>query len=214
MIQSLDHPNIIKAVEHFESKKNEYIVYEYHPTDLAKVINTATAQKLKIADIKSFSKQIFTCLEYLHDRNILHRDIKPENFLIDSRSSDNENLILCDFDLAKKFENLQGKKCKNVCTVYYKPPEVLVGSQYYDETIDIWGAGCVIAEMLLGKPLFESKNEIGVLNKIFEMLGSPNVINKFKKEEEKKFNLKFYIYIYFYFLIFLRIFITKSLFPL
>ena len=148
-------------------------MYEYSPTDLAKLIKSEKA--LKISEIKSFAKQIFTCLAYLHERNIIHRDIKPENFLIDD--SEIKNLILCDFDLAKKFENFKEKKCKNVCTVYYKPPEVLVGSQFYDESIDIWGAGCVIAEMLLGKPLLESRNEIGVLNKIFDMLGSPNVNN-------------------------------------
>lgn len=165
----MNHPNIIKGLEHFESEKNEYIVYEYFQTDLAKLIK---AQKPNISELKFFSKQIFNSLAYLHEKNIIHRDVKPENFLI---NEENKNLILCDFDLAKKFENLKEKKCKNVCTVYYKPPEVLVGSQYYDESIDVWAAGCVIAEMLLGKPLFENKNEIGVLNKILEMLGSPNV---------------------------------------
>lgn len=162
-------------MEHFESEKNEYIAYEFFPTDLAKLIKNQQEkqqQQLKISEINFFCKQIFTCLAYLHERNIIHRDIKPDNFLI---CGENKNLILCDFDLAKKFENLKEKKCKNVCTIYYKPPEVLVGSQFYDETIDVWGAGCVIAEMLLGKPLFESRNEIGILNKIFEMLGSPNV---------------------------------------
>jgi len=169
LIQSLNHPNIIKASEHFESQKNEYIVYEYFQTDLAKLIKN---RKPQVSEIKCFTKQIFSALVYLHERNIIHRDVKPDNFLIE----ENKNLILCDFDLAKIFENLKEKKCKNVCTVYYKPPEVLVGSQYYDETIDVWAAGCVIAEMLLGKPLFECRNEIGVLNKIFELIGSPNVI--------------------------------------
>jgi len=165
----LDHPNVIKAIEYFESDKNQYIAFEYFPNDLNKIIKN---NKLSMQEIKLIAKQIFSAVEYLHERNIIHRDIKPDNIILD----ENNKVILCDFDLAKRFENLKNdKKCKNVCTVYYKPPEILVGSQFYDETIDIWGIGCIIVEMILKKPLFESRNEIGVLYKIFDLLGSPNV---------------------------------------
>jgi len=168
LIQSLDHPNIIKAIEYFEFKRNEYIVFDYFSTDLAKVLKR---EKLKISEIKLLSKQIFSSLEYLHNKKIIHRDLKPDNIIID----ENYKAILCDFDLARKFQNLDEKKCKNVCTVYYKPPEILMGWQFYDESIDIWGVGCIIAEMILQKPLFEHKNDILVLYNIFDMLGMPNV---------------------------------------
>jgi serine/threonine protein kinase len=127
---------------------------------------------LNYIEIKNYSKQIFEALAYLHQNKIIHRDIKPENFLI----GENENIILCDFDLARYYENISQIKTKNPCTIYYKSPEILVGCRNYDDKIDIWGAGCIIYEMIMKKPLFEIKTEIGVLGKIFQILGSPNVI--------------------------------------
>lgn len=169
---SLSHPNIIKPIEYFVWKSNHYIVYDYCNLDLANVIQN---NKLQVWEIKHFAKEIFKALKYLHENNIIHRDIKPDNIIVHKNGEKYEKTILCDFDLAKKFEDKNEKKMKNVCTLYYKPPEILMGSQIYDETIDIWGAGCIIAEMILQKPLFDSRTEIGVLGKIIELLGSPNV---------------------------------------
>jgi serine/threonine protein kinase len=130
---------------------------------------------LNYQEIKSYSKQIFEALAYLHGNKIIHRDIKPENFLI----GENGDIVLCDFDLARYYKDKSEIKTKNPCTLYYKPPEILVGCRNYDDKIDIWGAGCIIYEMIMKKPLFDTKTEIGVLCKIFEILGSPNVRNKF-----------------------------------
>lgn len=167
-IKNLNHSNIIKAIEYLEWKKNKYIVYDYHPNDLTKLIKN---KNLNWEEIKIYAKQIFEALNYLHKKKIIHRDIKPDNFLID----ENDKIILCDFDLARNFENKSQIKTKNTCTSYYKPPEILVGSTTYDEKIDIWGAGCVIYEMIMKKPLFEIQSEFGILFKVIEIVGSPNV---------------------------------------
>ena len=121
--------------------------------------------------MKKILKQIFESLNYLHEQNIIHRDIKPENFIADS----NKNIFLCDFDLAKIIEDYNLPKTKGVSTLYYKAPEILLGSIHYDNKIDIWGVGCIICEMILQNPIFESRQEIGVLFKIFDLIGYPNV---------------------------------------
>ena len=119
-------------------------------------------------------RQILEALEYLADRRIIHRDIKPSNILI----SGNHCIKIADFGLARSATQADGREGKidmtnNVVTMWYKAPELLLGSQRYSYAIDVWSVGCVLAELLLLRPLFPGKTEVEQLDCIFRTLGSP-----------------------------------------
>lgn len=122
--------------------------------------------------------QILTGLKYMHDKKLMHRDLKPGNLLISS-----DGIIkYSDFGLARYYdkEELKDKDnelaqlTRNVCTRYYRPPEVLYGTYEYDFNVDLWSAGCIMGEMALGEVLFKGENEIDQLTKIFSICGNAN----------------------------------------
>ena len=109
-------------------------------------------------------------LYYCNINRIIHRDLKPQNLLI----TNDLKLKLCDFGLSRMFSLPMGKMTHEIITLWYRPPEVLLGIENYTTKVDSWSIGCIMAEMLLGKPLFFGDCEIGQLFKIFEIMGTPN----------------------------------------
>ena len=100
----------------------------------------------------------------------MHRDIKPQNLLIDPSC---HILKLCDFGSAKKTDEEKKKSVAYITSRYYRAPELMFGSQLYDETIDLWSAGCVIAELFLGEPIFKGEMAHSQLIEIIKKIGSP-----------------------------------------
>ena len=99
---------------------------------------------------RCYMKQLLTGLYYCHRNNILHRDIKGSNLLIDN----NGILKLADFGLARSCATENAKTLTNrVITLWYRPPELLLGTQSYGPAVDMWSAGCIFAELLHGKPI-------------------------------------------------------------
>lgn len=105
--------------------------------------------------IKAFCFQLLKGIQHCHQKKILHRDLKPQNLLI----SENQILKIADFGLARSSGIPTKAYTHEVVTLWYRPPDVLLGSQKYSDTIDIWSVGCIFAEMINNRPLFPGNNQ-------------------------------------------------------
>jgi serine/threonine protein kinase len=143
------------------------MIFEYSDFDLRKLL---MMRKLTEAECLNYLRQILSGLLMCHSNRIIHRDLKPQNILIDDRG----NVKIADFGLARGFTVPFPELTHEVVTLWYRAPEILLGQASYTPSVDIWSVGCIYAEMLMGKPLFEGECEIGQLFKIFRVLGTPN----------------------------------------
>uniref|UniRef100_A0A8C0W0Q2 mitogen-activated protein kinase n=1 Tax=Castor canadensis TaxID=51338 RepID=A0A8C0W0Q2_CASCN len=138
--------------------------------DLHKII--VSPQPLSSDHVKVFLYQILRGLKYLHSAGILHRDIKPGNLLVNS----NCVLKICDFGLARVEELDESRHMtQEVVTQYYRAPEILMGSRHYSNAIDIWSVGCIFAELLGRRILFQAQSPIQQLDLITDLLGTPSL---------------------------------------
>ncbi|PAV74256.1 hypothetical protein WR25_01982 [Diploscapter pachys] len=146
-----------------------YVLTELMQSDLHKII--VSPQPLTIDHVKVFVYQILRGLKYLHSANILHRDIKPGNLLVNS----NCILKICDFGLARIWDQRDRQNMTHeVVTQYYRAPELLMGARRYTAAVDIWSVGCIFAELLQRKILFQAQGPVEQLQMIIDMLGSPS----------------------------------------
>ena len=122
--------------------------------------------------IKLYAYQMFRALAYIHSLNICHRDIKPQNFLVYPNT---HCLKLCDFGSAKEIKRDTKNNVSYICARYYRAPELIFGSTQYDQSIDIWSAGCVLAEIILGQPLFLGDSSTDQLVEIIKIIGTPSI---------------------------------------
>jgi cyclin-dependent kinase len=125
---------------------------------------------LQVAVVKSFLFQLITGVAYCHHHRVLHRDLKPQNLLI-NREGD---LKLADFGLARAFGIPVRSYTHEVVTLWYRAPDVLLGSRKYSTPVDIWSIGCIFAEMMNGTPLFKGTSEDTQVDTVFRCLGTPN----------------------------------------
>ncbi|KAL5724440.1 hypothetical protein ACHQM5_007706 [Ranunculus cassubicifolius] len=170
VLRRLDHPNVIKLQGLVTSRMSSslYLVFEYMEHDLAGLVGSA--YKFTQPQVKCYMKQLLSGLEHCHKRGVLHRDIKGSNLLVD-----NEGVLkIADFGLASFYDPDQRHPMTNrVVTLWYRPPELLLGATYYDVAVDLWSAGCILAELLAGKPILPGRTEVEQLHKIFKLCGSP-----------------------------------------
>ncbi|OIT19223.1 putative serinethreonine-protein kinase, partial [Nicotiana attenuata] len=171
ILQKLDHPNIIK-LEGLATSRMQYslyIVFEYMQSDLTSIISRPD-MRLSEAQIKCYMQQLLAGLQHCHERGILHRDIKGSNLLIDK----NGMLKIADFGLANYFNPEEKRSLTSrVVTLWYRAPELLLGATDYGIGIDLWSAGCLMAEMFAGRPILPGRTEVEQLHKIFKLCGTP-----------------------------------------
>lgn len=172
VLRKLDHPNVMKLEGLVTSRVSGslYLVFEYMEHDLA---GLAASPKIKFTEpqIKCYMQQLLRGLEHCHSRGILHRDIKGSNLLID----DNGVLKIGDFGLANFFQHDQKQPLTSrVVTLWYRAPELLLGATEYGVAIDLWSAGCILAELFAGKPIMPGRTEVEQMHKIFKFCGSPS----------------------------------------
>ena len=168
LLQELQHPNVIGLVDVFGHKSNVSLVFDYMDTDLEVVIQDPSIL-LTAAHIKAYSVMALQGLEYLHTHWILHRDLKPNNLLI----SDEGVLKITDFGLAKAFGSPNRVLTHQVVTRWYRCPELLFGARLYGTGVDVWAVGCIMAELLLRVPFLQGDTDLGQLNEIFRVCGTP-----------------------------------------
>ncbi|KAK4283554.1 hypothetical protein QN277_000494 [Acacia crassicarpa] len=172
ILRRLDHPNVVKLEGLVTSRMScsLYLVFQYMEHDLA---GLATSPSIKFTEpqVKCYMKQLFSGLEHCHNRRVLHRDIKGSNLLID-----NEGILkIADFGLASFFDpDHKHPMTSRVVTLWYRPPELLLGATDYGVGVDLWSAGCILAELLAGKPILPGRTEVEQLHKIFKLCGSPS----------------------------------------
>ncbi|XP_039123548.1 cyclin-dependent kinase G1-like [Dioscorea cayenensis subsp. rotundata] len=133
---------------------------------------------LNEAKVKKLMLQLLLGVAYLHSHGILHRDLKPGNLLL-TGAGDMQQLKICDFGLGKRFQYLYYEEgteydllSQTVVTQWYRSPELLLGDEKYTAAIDVWSVGCIMAEMVTGKPLFPANSKIDQLDMIFMVMGT------------------------------------------
>ncbi|KAL8475752.1 hypothetical protein ACS0TY_028422 [Phlomoides rotata] len=172
ILRKLNHPNIMKLEGIITSRLSctVYLVFEYMEHDLAGLLSCPQV-KFTDSQIKCLMKQLLSGLGHCHSRGIMHRDIKCSNILVN-----NEGVLkIADFGLAYFTKPKdQQPLTSRVVTLWYRPPELLLGSTSYCETVDLWSAGCVFAELFIGRPILKGRNEVEQLHKIFKLCGSPS----------------------------------------
>ncbi|KAK7092589.1 cyclin-dependent kinase 2-like [Littorina saxatilis] len=170
LLKELDHDNVVKLLDVIHYEKKLYLVFEYLDRDLKKYMDNAPPEGIPSDLIKSYMYQLFCGISYCHIHRVLHRDLKPQNLLIDSKG----NIKLADFGLARAFGMPVRTYTHEVVTLWYRAPEILLGSRYYSTPVDIWSLGCIFVEMLTRRALFPGDSEIDQLFRIFRTLGTPD----------------------------------------
>ncbi|KAL5995981.1 hypothetical protein ACLOJK_026054 [Asimina triloba] len=172
ILRRLDHPNVVKLEGLVTSRMScsLYLVFEYMEHDLAGLAASPTI-KFTEPQVKCYMHQLLSGLEHCHNQHVLHRDIKGSNLLLDN----NGLLKIADFGLASFFDpDHKQPMTSRVVTLWYRPPELLLGATDYSVGVDLWSAGCILAELLAGKPIMPGRTEVEQLHKIFKLCGSPS----------------------------------------
>ncbi|XP_067637279.1 extracellular signal-regulated kinase 7 [Eurosta solidaginis] len=175
-----NHPNVIRLLTVFRATNNLdiYLIFEYMESDLHNIIKKGTI--LKDIHKRYVMYQLINAIKYIHSGNVIHRDLKPSNVLIDSKC----RCKLADFGLARSVSNrpMRGNSdvgsdsiigpilTDYVATRWYRAPEILVASKRYTKGIDMWSLGCILGEMIRGKPLFQGSSTINQIEKIVTAL--------------------------------------------
>jgi len=180
LLRFFRHENIIAIRDmtkprDFDSFAEVYLIQELMETDMHRVIRT---QELSDDHCQYFIYQTLRALKCMHSANVLHRDLKPSNLLLNA----NCDLKVCDFGLARtaKFENEDGTgnagfMTEYVATRWYRAPEIMLTFKEYTKAIDVWSVGCILAEMISGRPLFPGRDYHHQLTLILDVLGTPTM---------------------------------------
>jgi cyclin-dependent kinase 8/11 len=182
----LSHENVIKLIEIILEDKCIFMVFEYAEHDLLQIIHHHTQQPrhpIQPSMVRSIMFQLLNGCQYLHTNWVLHRDLKPANIMVTSQGE----VRIGDLGLARRFEKplhslFSGDKV--VVTIWYRAPELILGSHHYTPAIDLWAVGCIFAELLSLRPIFkgeeakmDSKKTVpfqrNQMQKIIDIVGLP-----------------------------------------
>lgn len=180
ILRQLNHPSIVNLMEVVTDKSDAldfrkdkgafYLVFEYMDHDLMGLLESGLVD-FKPGHIASFMKQLLEGLSYCHRKNFLHRDIKCSNILMNNQGQ----IKLADFGLARYYnaEDKDRPYTNKVITLWYRPPELLLGEERYGPAIDVWSCGCILGELFTKEPLFKASQEMQQLDIISQVCGTP-----------------------------------------
>jgi serine/threonine protein kinase len=188
LLKSLsDEPYFVKILDVIKDDSHKdkliYCIFEYCSSTLAKFF-FKQSKPIPLETIQRMMNQLLTAVDTMHGRLILHRDIKPDNILLDKDG----NIKIADFGLAKKASFMQRRKSNTIVSLWYRAPEIVLGSEDYLLGVDIWSIGCIFAEFFTLKPVFQVRNETEALERAFKILGSPTESNSGHLFKLKKYN--------------------------
>ncbi|KAI8807081.1 kinase-like domain-containing protein [Cladochytrium replicatum] len=169
LLKELKHPNIVRLYDVIHTEKKLTLVFEYMDSDLKKFVD-GVGGDVDVPTIKHLMFQLLRGIAFCHEHRVLHRDLKPQNLLINKKLE----LKLGDFGLARAYGIPVRSYSHEVVTLWYRAPDVLMGSRQYSTSIDLWSAGCILAEMATGRPLFPGSSVKNQLLSIFKILGTPD----------------------------------------
>merc|ERR1711894_176726 len=185
MLKHMKHENIIGLLYVFtpsadlQNFNDVYLVTHLMGADLNNIVKT---QKLSDEHVQFLVYQMFRGLKYVHSAGIIHRDLKPSNIAV----NEDCELKILDFGLARhECDEMTGY----VATRWYRAPEIMLNWMHYNQTVDLWSVGCIMAEMLTGKTLFPGTDHIDQLTRILTLCGTPNedTLNKITSEEARNY---------------------------
>ncbi|XP_076891397.1 shaggy-related protein kinase eta-like isoform X2 [Bidens hawaiensis] len=178
LMRLMDHPNIVSLKHCFFSTTSTddvflKLVMDYVPETVYGVLENyknVLHSSMPLIYVKLYTYQIFRGLAYMHTvAGVCHRDLKPQNVLVNPLT---HQVKICDFGSAKML--VAGEQnISYICSRFYRAPELIFGATEYTTSIDIWSAGCILAELLLGQPLFPGENAVDQLVEIIKVLGTP-----------------------------------------
>ena len=177
IMKDLSHMNIVTLKHAFYTngeKPDELflnVVMEYLSDTVYRMMKYYTKTKASVPSVivKLYTYQIARGLIYLHESGVCHRDIKPQNLLVDAHT---HTVKICDFGSAKRLVSGEANVAY-ICSRYYRAPELIFGSTDYTNVIDVWSLGCVMAELILGQPVFPGESGVDQLVEIIKILGTP-----------------------------------------
>ncbi|ULU00619.1 hypothetical protein L3Y34_001223 [Caenorhabditis briggsae] len=180
ILRQLHHKNIVRLMdividditlnELKQTRANFYLVFEYVDHDLIGLLESKELVDFSKEQICSLFKQLLEGLAYIHATGFLHRDIKCSNILVNNKGE----LKIADLGLARLWQKESRLYTNNVITLWYRPPELLLGDERYGTAVDVWSAGCMLGELFTRKPLFNGSDPFGQLDLISKVCGSPS----------------------------------------
>eukprot|EP00866_Antonospora_locustae_P002100 jgi/Antlo1/2100/350 len=172
LLKTLKHSTIVNLETVLYKENKMYLAMEYLDLDLRKYIDSMRRSNKTVPDdvLRHFVQQILTAVDYCHSRAVLHRDLKPQNILVGR----DMRLKLADFGLGRSIGIPLRTYTHDIVTLWYRPPELLLGAKHYSEAVDVWSAAAIIAELVLLVPMFQGDSEVDQIYKIFKILGTPN----------------------------------------
>jgi protein kinase len=165
-LRKMKHPNVVRLLQVFRENEYLYLVFELLGKSLLKTINERVSYPE--SEIRNIMSQILTGLGYIHRQGFFHRDMKPDNVCWRD-----DLLKITDFGLAREIRS-RPPYTEYAGTRWYRAPELILRAEFYNSPVDIWAAGVIMAELYMGRPLFQGLSETDQIYKIFAVLGCPN----------------------------------------